>query len=155
MTEYGRVVKTEGDRVTVSFLRRGECDRCMICTVGKENCATVETQIKNTLSVNVGDCVKVKLYDKKIRLGSVLIYLLPLALTALGAGLGYLANIAVSVIIALLGLIVGLAFAVPIDVCVLRKDAGHAPRLVCVCSEEEFESNKNKPQKSESKTQNR
>lgn len=137
MTECGRVTRVDGNRATVSFLRRGECDKCQLCSVSKDG-RSVEITLENTLAVNVGDFVKVELYKKKIRAASVLLYLLPAVLTALGAGLGSLKGIAVAIILAILGAVVGFAFALPIDVCIVRKKDGFKPEMSEVCSETEY-----------------
>lgn len=137
MTECGKVVRIDGERATVSFKRRGECDRCKICTVSKDGISS-EITLANSLDLSVGDFVKVELYIKKIRVASALLYLLPLVLTALGAGLGVLMSVGASVILAAAGIVVGLAFAVPIDVCVVRKRQGFSPRMVEACSEAEY-----------------
>ena len=136
MIEAGKVVRLKDDKAVISFARRACCDRCAVCTVNKDG-ASVEIEVENTLNLNVGDCVKVQVFKRKIRAASVLVYVLPLLLIALGAGLGSLASAAASAILGVLGLVVGLAFAVPLDVCVLRKRDGYKPRMIEVCNQED------------------
>jgi len=142
MTEYGRVSRLDGDIATVVFERRGECDRCRMCSVAKDG-IHVEIKLENTLGINVGDYVKVRVFKKKIRLGSALIYLLPLCLTALCAGLGALASLGASILLGITGLVVGLAFAVPIDVFLIRKKDGYKPVMLEVCGEADYLNNNN------------
>ena len=135
MTEIGKIIKIEDNQATVRFFRKGECDRCLICSTVRDS-AQVELSVKNSLELNVGDYVKVEVYEKSNYRASILIYLLPLIFVALGAGLGSLAGLGASIIIGVVGLVVGLAFALPIDICVLRKNG--APRMLEVSTEIEY-----------------
>ena len=142
MTEIGKIIKLNDDKATVRFFRKGECDRCLICTTVKDG-AQVELSVKNSLELNVGDFVKVEVYKKSNYRKSMLIYLLPLVLVALGAGLGSLAGLGASILLGIAGIVVGLAFALPIDICVLRKNG--APRMIEVCTEIDYLNAKPKP----------
>ena len=142
MTEVGKIIKLEDDKATVRFFRKGECDRCLICSTVKDG-TQVELSLKNSLELNVGDFVKVEVYKKSNYCASILIYLLPIILVALGAGLGSLAGLAASIIIGIAGLVIGLAFALPIDFCVLRKNG--APRMIEVAREIDYLNSKPKP----------
>ncbi len=144
MIEIGRVSKVKDGKATVAFARHGMCDWCGICSVTKDGGA-VELTLDNSLELNVDDYVKVEIFKRKLRVGSVLIYLLPLCLIALGAGLGVLASKAASAILAVLGLIVGLAFAVPVDVFVFRKRDGFKPKMLEACTENDYINNIHKP----------
>ena len=46
MIERGVVTKTQGNLATVSFKRRGECDKCQRCKVSND-CTRVEIQVEN------------------------------------------------------------------------------------------------------------
>lgn len=137
MTEIGRIIKTEKGIATVRFARKGECDKCLICSVAKDG-AHVDLDVDNSLDLNVGDYVKVEVYDKRVRRASVLIYLIPLILVALGAGLGSLASAAAAIIIGILGLVAGLAFSLPIDICVIRRKSGAKPRMTESATEDSY-----------------
>lgn len=137
MTEIGEVTGVRGERATVRFPRKGECDKCLICSVVKEG-SRVELDLDNTLKLNVGDFVEVEVFSRRAYRAYLLIYLIPLVLVALCAGLGTLAGMAPAVILALAGLIAGLAFAVPIDICVLRKNLGRKPKMTKVVREADY-----------------
>lgn len=137
MTEIGRIIKTEKGIATVRFARKGECDRCLICSVAKDG-AHVDLDVDNSLDLSVGDYVKVEVYDKRVRRASAFIYLIPLILVALGAGLGSLAGVAAAIIIGILGLVAGLAFSVPIDICVIRRKSGAKPRMTESATEDSY-----------------
>lgn len=141
MTEIGKIVRVRDKDATVRFFRRDECDKCGICKVAND-CAYVEITLENTLNLNAEDYVRVEIYSKRAYLSSILIYLLPLCLTALCAGLGTLASGAASAILAFTGLIAGLAFALPIDICVLRKRSGYKPRMTEAVREVDYENSK-------------
>ncbi|MDE6302607.1 MAG: SoxR reducing system RseC family protein, partial [Clostridia bacterium] len=97
-----------------------------------------ELDLQSNIDVGVGDFVRVEVYRKKVRVMSVLLYFIPLLLTALGAGLGTLMSLGASIILGLAGLIVGLACAVPIDVCVVRKKSGFSPHIIGICTEADY-----------------
>lgn len=142
MTEIGRIIRLDGENAAVRFFRRGECDRCLICTVARDG-AQVELSVRNSLGLNVGDFVRVEVYKRSSYRKSILLYLLPLALTALCAGLGSLASLGASILLGIAGLVVGLAFALPIDICVLRR--GIASRMTEVCREIDYLNAKPRP----------
>lgn len=135
MFEYGKVIKADGDSVTVSFKRKGKCDGCRTCAVSKGGTGC-ELTLPNRVNAVVSDYVKVRIFKKGVHAASIALYCIALALTALGAGLGIIMSVGASVILAILGFVVGLAFAVPIDVCVIRRK--NAPQIVSVCSEAEY-----------------
>ncbi|MCM1306267.1 MAG: SoxR reducing system RseC family protein [Bacteroides sp.] len=135
MTEIGKIVKVKDGVALVRFFRKGECDRCLMCSTTKDGSQT-ELSLKNTLDLNVGDYVKVEVYKKKNYVMSILVYALPLLLAALGAGLGSLAGLATSILLGIAGIVVGLAFALPIDICVLRKNG--APKMIEVSREIDY-----------------
>lgn len=137
MNEIGRIIKAEKNMATVRFARKGECDRCLICSPAKDG-AHVDLDVDNSLDLSVGDYVNVEVRDNRVLRASVLIYLIPLILVALGAGLGSLAGAATAIIIGILGLVVGLAFSVPIDICVIRKRSGAKPRMTEPATEESY-----------------
>lgn len=137
MTEIGRIVKLKDSNAVVRFYRRGKCDGCGICSVIKDG-AYVELELENSLELSVDDYVKVEIYNKRVFRTSMLIYLLPLFLTAIGAGVGSLASVGAGILIALAGLVVGFAFAIPIDVFVLRKKNGYKPRMLGACREVDY-----------------
>ena len=137
MIETGEVIRVNDGRATVRFARHGECESCRICSVVKDGLHS-ELDLPNDLDVGTGDFVRVEVYNKKVRVLSALLYFIPLLLTAFGAGIGTLMSLGASIILAIAGLIVGIAFAVPIDVCVVRRKSGFSPRMTGVCTEEEY-----------------
>lgn len=141
MLECGRVKTVDGDIATVIFSRHGECDRCHICRASNDgtNC---ELKVVNTLNACAGDCVKVEVYRRSTRVLSAALYLLPLALTAIGVAIGCFLSAAATAIIGAACFAAGIAIAIPIDVCVIRKKKGFAPEMTEIGSEAEFEANK-------------
>jgi sigma-E factor negative regulatory protein RseC len=128
MIEKGEVIKTNDNIATVSFKRRGECDKCGRCKVSND-CTKVEIQVENTLGVNVGDYVSVDMGNKALNLMTALIYLVPLALVAIGVFVGSILSPLAQGILAVAGLILGLAVALPIDFCVIRKSKRLVPKM--------------------------
>lgn len=143
MTEYGKIVSAVDDAATVSFKRHALCDKCKMCRVHSDGKHCM-LDVKNDIGANKDDFVTVRVYKRSVRAKSLLLYLLPLALTALGVGLGTLMSIGASVILGVCGLVVGLAFAVPIDVLVIKKHDGFYPKTVSVCTEADFDKNAGK-----------
>ena len=135
MIEKGEVTKTQGGIATVSFNRRGECDKCQLCKVSND-CTKVEIEVENTLNVNTGDFVSVDMGKKGIRLAAALIYLVPLVLVVLGVLIGSILSPLAQGILAVAGLIVGLAVALPIDFCVIRKSNKLVPKMKDILEEQ-------------------
>ena len=127
MVESGVVTATKDNLATVSFKRRGECDKCQLCKVSND-CTKVEVVLENTLGVNVGDYVSVEI-GKKTHAAAALIYLVPLILVGIGIFIGSILSPLAQGILAVAGLILGLAVALPIDFCVLRKSKRLAPKM--------------------------
>lgn len=128
MIELGEVTKIQGNLATVSFKRRGECDKCQRCKVSND-CTRVELQLENTLNVNVGDYVSVDMGRKVLHTAAALIYLVPLALVGIGVFIGSILSPLAQGILAVAGLVVGLAIALPIDFCVIRKSKRLKPKM--------------------------
>ncbi len=148
MLEYGKVARIKDGEATISFCRRGECDKCRLCEVTKDGASCV-LKLPNSLDVAEGDFVKVKICKTSLWRKWTALYFLPLALTAIGAGVGTLMSAGASAILAVAGLVAGLAFAVPIDVCVLRKRKGFKPYIAEMCTEAEYQKNKALPVKND------
>ncbi|MBR2334386.1 MAG: SoxR reducing system RseC family protein [Clostridia bacterium] len=127
MVESGVVTATKDNLATVSFKRRGECDKCQLCKVSND-CTKVEVVLENTLGVNVGDYVSVEI-GKKTHTAAALIYLVPLILVGIGIFIGSILSPLAQGILAVAGLILGLAVALPIDFCVIRKSKRLAPKM--------------------------
>ena len=126
MIETGRVARTYKDIAVVCFKRRAACDKCRRCAVTPGG-TEVALAVRNTLELNAGDFVAVET-GEPVATKNALIYLVPLALTALGAGLGTLMSIGASAVFAAVGLAAGLAIAIPIDLAVFRKR--ERPRMI-------------------------
>lgn len=137
MVELGVVARIEGDVATVSFARRGECDRCRMCRVAGDGSKCV-IDVKNSLEVSVGDYVKVEVFNGRIHTLSALIYALPLLLTAICVGLGTLMGLIETVILGVAGFAVGMGIAIPVDLCVIRKAKGFKPVMTEIISEAEY-----------------
>ena len=86
MLQYGVVTETNGENVTVRFMRTKACANCGACMTIGENEAQVE--IANTLHARVGDAVRVELHEKGLLKASLFAYILPLCALLLGIALG-------------------------------------------------------------------
>ena len=132
MTERGVVVKVKGKRATVRFDRRSACDSCHMCAVTRDG-MKVEVVIENTLGANVGDFVEVEMAQKFVLTAAVIVYLIPLALVALGVGIGVLFNELTQILLAVGGLVLGFVIAFLLDKFVIRKKQGFSPRMKAIC----------------------
>lgn len=128
MIEYGEVTKTKDNLATVTFKRRGKCDKCQLCKVSND-CTMVEIEIENTLNVNQGDYVSVDMGNRGFRLVTASIYLVPLVLVVLGVLIGSILSPLAQGILASAGLVIGLVIALPIDFCVIRKSTKIIPKM--------------------------
>ncbi len=135
MTECGRVASVNGENAKVVFKRRAECDKCRMCVASKDGKHS-EITVANTLNLCEGDCVTVEVYKRKIQVLTVVLYIFAFALTALGAGVGSIMSKGASAILGVAGFVIGMAFAVPIDVCVLRKK--QKPKMIRERAESEY-----------------
>ncbi|MDX1754475.1 MAG: SoxR reducing system RseC family protein [Marinobacter sp.] len=115
ITETGKVVAQEGDKVWVQTIRQSACQSCsarqgcgqrVLASVsgGKAN----QVLVANHLGARVGDEVTVAIAESALLGASLLIYALPLALFVLGAMLGHWAA-PESEGVAILGSLAGLA----------------------------------------------
>lgn len=132
MTERGVVVKVKGKRATVRFDRRSACDSCHMCAVTRDG-MKVEVVIENTLGANVGDFVEVEMAQKFVLTAAVIVYLIPLALVALGVGIGVLFNELTQILLAVGGLVGGFVIAFLLDKFVIRKKKGFSPQMKSIC----------------------
>ena len=132
MTERGVVVKVKGKRATVRFDRRSACDSCHMCAVTRDG-MKVEVVIENTLGANVGDFVEVEMAQRFVLTAAVIVYLIPLALVALGVGIGVLFNELTQILLAVGGLVVGFVIAFLLDRFVIKKKKGFSPQMKSIC----------------------
>lgn len=147
MTERGVVVKVKGKRATVRFDRRTACDSCHMCAVTRDG-MKVEVVIENTLNANVGDFVEVEMAQRFVLTAAVIVYLIPLALVALGVGLGVLFNQLTQILLAVGGLVLGFVIAFLLDRFVIKKKKGFSPQMKSICLQtvdEHLESNNTLP----------
>ena len=128
MIEYGQVTKTKDNLATITFKRRGKCDKCQLCKVSND-CTKVEIEVENTLNVNQGDYVSVDMGNRGFRLLTASIYLVPLVLVVIGVLIGSILSPLAQGILAAAGFIVGLSVALPIDLCVIRKSRKLVPKM--------------------------
>ena len=147
MTERGVVVKVKSKRATVRFDRRTACDSCHMCAVTRDG-MKVEVVIENTLNANVGDFVEVEMAQRFVLTAAVIVYLIPLALVALGVGLGVLFNQLTQILLAVGGLVLGFVIAFLLDRFVIKKKKGFSPQMKSICLQtvdEHLESNNTLP----------
>ncbi len=138
MIERGIVAKIKDNHATVRFDRRGECDKCHICTTTKDG-MKVEIVVDNTLDANIGDVVEVDMGKRSLHIASVATYLIPLVLVSVSIGIGYVINKLALIIIPILALILGTTCAILIDRLVIRRKKGFYPQMINILSSDEIE----------------
>lgn len=88
MKEIGKVVKAEGDQVTI-FIKRGTaCGSCGNCQVGREKLEMFLTT-ENSVGAKVGDEVEIELENINVMTATAIAYGFPLLALMLGIFLGY------------------------------------------------------------------
>lgn len=137
MLEIGQVVKLQKNNAVVCFDRKSACDSCHMCATTKSG-MKVETTVANTLGVNVGDYVEVKMGERFVLTAAVIVYIIPLLFMGAGIGIGLLFSELVQVILSLVGLAIGVGIAILLDK-VVKKKKGFSPQMVRVASESEIE----------------
>ena len=89
MTEYGEVVRIDGDTAFVKFCRSSACGRCKACgMLSGQNEIVVE--VPNTQDASVGDLVSVQIMTRKAVKASAIAYIFPLIMLILGVVFGWL-----------------------------------------------------------------
>lgn len=132
MIEIGTIKKvSKNGWCTVSFPRKTACENCNMCLKPKDE-MFVELKLKNTLSAAEGDTVSVQIGDRAVLLTSFIVYLIPLALVAIGLGVASIFDsTAISLGAAGGGLLVGFGIAVLLDR-KLKEKKGFAPQMVAI-----------------------
>ncbi len=133
MTERGVVTKIKGKKATVQFDRKSACDSCHMCAVTRDG-MKVQIVIDNTLDANVGDFVEVQMGDKFVVTAALIVYVIPLLLTAIGIGVGTLLGELAQILLAVGGLVLGFVIAFLLDRFVIRKKKQFAPVMTAVCA---------------------
>lgn len=88
MTEIGYVTSIKGEYASVAFKRKSGCgDNCGSCKAGCSASSTT-TEIKNILGAQKGDKVKVEMKQSAFNSMILWVYVLPLAMLAIGIGVG-------------------------------------------------------------------
>ncbi len=135
MLEKGEIIKLDGNMATVRFERKGYCDTCQTCKVTKDGAHT-QTEIKNTLNVNVGDFVEIDFSEKKLTLIYVCVYLIPLLLVGIAGYIGTLFNKLTLALLCVIALVVGFSISIAIDRIVVRRKKVSKPRMIRILSED-------------------
>lgn len=138
MVEKGVVTKRIDNLATVSFNRKGKCDKCRLCSVSND-CTKVEIKVENTLDLNEGDYVAVDMGKRGLYTAAALVYLVPVALIVIGILIGSLLSPLAQAILSVGGLIVGLSVALPVDLCVIRKSKKFVPKMIEILEENPLE----------------
>ncbi len=131
MTERGVVAKVRKGKATVRFDRKSACDQCHMCAVTRDG-MKVEIVIDNKLGANVGDFVEVEMSEKFVLTSAVIVYLIPLALTAIGVGVGSVLSELVQILLSIGGLVLGFVIAFLIDKFYVRKRPKFSPQMKAI-----------------------
>ncbi|MDX1457247.1 MAG: SoxR reducing system RseC family protein [Marinobacter sp.] len=139
ITETGKVIAEDGQRVWVQTIRQSACQSCSArqgcgqrvlasASGGKAN----QVLVDNTLGARVGDEVTVAIDESALLGASILVYALPLALFVLGALLGHQlapGSDGAAILVSLIGLAAGFGLARGLQ---HRRHDGYAPQLLRV-----------------------
>ncbi len=133
MTEVCTVKKVGKRYAYIELVRSGKCDGCKICSFNKRDKLTVPAVAD--INVAKGDTVVAEMPTKSVGIGSLLIYILPLALMIIGALIGLTGGVWLQVGLSGGGLCLGLVGAIPLDM-LYRRRAGVLPRIIQVIAPE-------------------
>ena len=90
MLSEGIVLKTDGEFATVGVKRQTACDTCRAqCGGHCDKASTVETVVKNTLGVKVGDRVRLYSRTSTVMGYAMTVFVLPLIMASLGYAIPY------------------------------------------------------------------
>lgn len=89
ITEYGEVIKTDGDTAHIRFKRSSACGRCRACGM-LSNQSEIVVQVSNTMGAKAGDLAAVSIRIQKALRASALAYVFPLAMLITGVFAGWL-----------------------------------------------------------------
>ncbi|MBL3557340.1 MULTISPECIES: SoxR reducing system RseC family protein [Marinobacter] len=96
ITETGKVVAVNGDRVWVQTIRTSACESCSArngcgqrALAGVSGGRANQVLVANSLNASVGDEVTVAIDESALLGASLLVYALPLVLMVLGAVVGH------------------------------------------------------------------
>ncbi|ACL70083.1 SoxR reducing system RseC family protein [Halothermothrix orenii] len=80
MEELGKVIKTEGDKLTVKIIRRSACSKCghKCGLAGAHEVDEIEVEVDNTVGAKEGQVVKLEMGEQPLVVASMLVYLLPI-----------------------------------------------------------------------------
>ena len=108
------VIKTDGDKATVSVLREEACSHC----AGRVVCGTAkkfEVTVKNPVSANVGDTVVIENESGNVLAYSALVFLAPVALALVMYIIFSQINNVLSAVMAVFGFVLPFVIAFIID----------------------------------------
>lgn len=128
MIERCVVKKVRRGVAYIEISRGDKCDGCKICSFNNKK--TIVVPAVCDIEVEVGQHADVEMPTRSVGAASLLIYALPLLLTALGAVVGYLCGRWwLQPTLAAAGLVIGIACAVAVDRA-YRKRSGVLPKVV-------------------------
>ena len=131
MTESGTVVRLDGPFAVVRIDKKAVCESCKMCAFPKGE-KHLDVRVENTLNAKEGDLVELSLHEKSALTASMLVYLVPLALAALGMLIGKIfQNDLISLILCLIFLSLGYILVNRIDKRI-RKNNHFAPVMTAV-----------------------
>ncbi|MBR2473412.1 MAG: SoxR reducing system RseC family protein [Clostridia bacterium] len=108
------VIKTDGDKATVTVLREEACSHC----AGRVVCGTAkkfDVTVKNPVSAAVGDTVVIESASESVLAYSALVFLAPVALALVFYLIFSRVNTVLSVVMAVLGFVLPFIAAFIID----------------------------------------
>ncbi len=76
MTEQGKIINVNNDRVTIKATRKSDCGSCHLCEEKSNDSFVLEAF--NPGGLDFGDHVKIEIHEKKMIQGTLIIYGFPL-----------------------------------------------------------------------------
>ncbi|MCH5351682.1 MAG: SoxR reducing system RseC family protein [Clostridiales bacterium] len=129
MLEQCVVKKVKRSVAYIELVRSDKCDGCNICSFNKKKAITVPALYDK--SVKAGDTVTVEMPTESVGAASLLIYLFPIVLMAVGAAIGLVGSVWLQVSLAGAGLVLGLAASFITDK-IYRRKSGVLPKIISV-----------------------
>lgn len=113
MTEVCKVVKVKRKLVYIEITRTDKCNGCEVCSFNNRKSMTVPAACET--EVAAGQLVRVRMPEKSVGAGSLLIYAVPILTMLIGALIGLVGGMWLQIGLCAAGLVLGFVAAFFID----------------------------------------